>query len=191
MQCKTSHKRANRRLFVAFNKSPVNSEHPLIITDNLSNELFPERLFVPYSRQILNPRALHDRLVHELSKDLNASASAGSVYAYTDDSLPGYVEVGCISNSIEDRIIAQRRCKFETTTELDLLQRETPCHQKLERLVYTELAAYRWIMLSCKGCGKTHTEWFGIDVTTDFEVEERWGKWLALNVYVERRLDDV
>ena len=44
-------------------------------------------------------------------------------------------------------------------------------------------------MLSCRGCGKTHTQWFGIDVPTVFEVVESWGKWLALDVYTERGLD--
>ena len=44
-------------------------------------------------------------------------------------------------------------------------------------------------MLSCRGCGKTHTEWFGIEMPTVFEVVERWRKWLVLDVHMERGLD--
>ncbi len=78
-------------------------------------------------------------------------------------------------------------------TEFDPDQRKTLFQRKLEKLVHTELEAYRRKEDLCKrgkGCNvKTHTEWFEIDVRAVLEVVERWRKWIETGVYVDGKLD--
>lgn len=154
----------------------------------------PERIFLPYSTKAIQPRELHERLVQEMYKNVTKSDKAGRVYILTDYLSPGYSKVGRTGTTVRKRVADQGyKCGFDPHIEDDPYQRETVFQLKLEKLVHTELAAYRMKEDLCrrgKGCNaKTHVEWFQIDGRTIVEVVERWRNWLELGVYVEGKLD--
>lgn len=154
----------------------------------------PERMFIPYFTNAIQPPELHEKIVQEMSKDVTKSDKAGFVYILKDHLSPGYSKIGHTATTVGKRVADQGyKCGFDPGIENDPYQRDTVLRLKLERLVHTEFAACRMKEVLCrrgKGCNvKTHVEWFQIDGQTAVEAVERWRKWLELGVYVKGKLD--
>ena len=163
-------------------------------TDDLENANAPyiepnvtptDDLLAHYSQQY--PLVQLKQLLKSMRK--TTEPTSGWIYAYSRDSLPGFLKIGYTYHSVESRrrgmhpVDYRLKCWEDSCGYKPLLQFSVPipcAAERIEGLVHQTLREYRRIEKNCEKCmqreGKTgvHKEWFSIDVTMARNIVDLW-----------------
>ncbi|VUC31961.1 unnamed protein product [Clonostachys rosea] len=96
----------------------------------------------------------------------------GSLYIFTRVSSPGYVKIGWTSRKVESRLESWSRCGYEPNLVCSV--QDIPYAQRAETLIHYELVAEWRAERRCRGCGKSHREWFEINKERATRVVTDW-----------------
>ena len=88
----------------------------------------------------------------------------GYLYVYWNKANFGYHKIGYSCDDVRIRLEKwQTQCKH-SAQQLCCTLVEVPNVKRLERLVHAELKDYRVEEKCCRGCKKSHKEWFNVDL---------------------------
>lgn len=100
----------------------------------------------------------------------------GSLYIFTRTSSPGYVKIGWTSREVGSRLKIWSRCGYEPNLVFSV--HDVPYAQRAETLTHYELATEWRAERSCKGCGKSHREWFEVSQERAAQVVADWAEFM-------------
>ncbi|CAH0046435.1 unnamed protein product [Clonostachys solani] len=100
----------------------------------------------------------------------------GSLYIFTRVSSPGYVKIGWTSREVEGRLESWARCGYEPNLVFSV--QNVPYAQRAETLTHYELATEWRAERRCKGCGKSHREWFEVSQERATQVVAEWAEFM-------------
>lgn len=125
-----------------------------------------------------------------MSRDLTKrELGTGLIYIFWLKGNFGYVKIGKTSENPQKRLKQwTRACKetFElhpSSYDIELVQ--IPHVYRVETLIHTELKYYRAKVENCKGCGKSHNEWFKVSEEFAKKIFHKWSKWIQSTPYEE------
>jgi hypothetical protein len=156
--------------------------------------------FLPYRPKSYSKISTPDAIRATLTKKLNPSdLKSGFIYLYWFPGNFGYVKIGMTTRSIQIRLEEWiRQCGHDASScgqEVDIWNQlegmqhaaAVPHVKRVETLVHAELRDVRFKEVGCKGpkCGRTHKEWFKVDVEHAKKVVGKWSNWVGGKPYEE------
>ncbi|CAG9986431.1 unnamed protein product [Clonostachys byssicola] len=115
------------------------------------------------------------KLLSPLVKDRFArDFKTGSLYIFSRNSSPGYVKIGWTSLEVEGRLESWSRCGYKPNLVFSV--HDIPYAQRAETLTHYELATEWRAERMCKGCGKSHKEWFEVSQERATQVVADWAE---------------
>ena len=109
----------------------------------------------------------------------------GYLYVYWNKANFGYYKIGYSCDDVSIRLKKwQTQCKH-SAQQLCCTLDKVPNVKRLERLVHAELNDYRVEEKCCRGCRKSHREWFKVDLKLIKKSIRFWTDWLMKGQYEE------
>lgn len=146
----------------------------------------PESFF-----QTTTPDAIRAALIKNLT---SSDLKAGFIYLYWFPGNFGYVKIGMTTRSIQKRLEEwARQCGHDASPayaeQLEGMQHAVavPHVRRVETLVHAELREVRYKEVGCRECGKTHREWFRVDLASAKRVVGKWRDWVGGRPYEEMK----
>ena len=107
----------------------------------------------------------------------------GYLYVYWNRANFGVYKIGYSCVDVKLRLRRwQTQCKH-TAQGLYWTPVEVPNVRRLERLVHAELKDYRVEEKCCRGCKKSHKEWFNVDLKLIVKCIKFWTAWVRKEQY--------
>ncbi|KAK4169583.1 T5orf172 domain-containing protein [Cladorrhinum sp. PSN259] len=100
----------------------------------------------------------------------------GSVYIFDRDSSPGHVKIGWTARSVSRRIEGWSECGY--TPNLLFSVDNVPHAKRVETLTHYELIKEWRRERMCKGCEKSHEEWFEVSKERAEQVLGSWAEFM-------------
>lgn len=100
----------------------------------------------------------------------------GSLYIFTRVSSPGYVKIGWTSREVKGRLESWSRCGYKPNLVFKV--HDIPYAQRAETLTHYELKKEWRAERMCKGCGKSHREWFEVSQERATQVVADWAEFM-------------
>ncbi|KAF2191822.1 DUF1766-domain-containing protein [Zopfia rhizophila CBS 207.26] len=142
----------------------------------------------PYRPNSTRSRPVSDVLQEVVEQKLGSlSLKRGFIYIFWLKGVFGYVKIGFAADP-EKRLKGWNKgCKetyefHEASYKNELI--EVPHVHRVERLIHTELKDAR-MQMKCKGCDKTHREWFQVTEAHAIKVFQKWKDWILQHPYEE------
>jgi T5orf172 domain len=141
--------------------------------------------FEPYQPKSIANHSVREVLRSLLLKPLSdRETSPGSIYMYWYPGNFGYVKIGTTCGDPEKRLGAwERKCKHP----IERLNGDlgTVAHVfRVEALIHAELKGLRFREVKCRGCKKSHIEWFRVTPELARCVYMKWADLMAIEPYV-------
>lgn len=109
---------------------------------------------------------------------------SGYIYVYWNQATFGVMKIGSTSKNVDERLKEwERQCNHiaEEQYRSSVLVRNV---ERVERLIHADLKDYRVFEPACRGCWKSHIEWFtGVDIEVVREKIEFWSQWASNKPY--------
>jgi len=123
---------------------------------------------------------LRDVLTRPLTKrELNA----GCIYMYWFPGNFGYLKIGKTNGYAGNRLEQwHRQCKH-IVESVDTKLGAVAHVFRVEALVHAELKDVRYREVNCRGCGKSHIEWFRETIQHARRVFDKWAGWMKTEPY--------
>lgn len=114
---------------------------------------------------------------------LKSETKQGFLYVFWRRGNFGLIKIGYTTCTTDKRLGQwQRQCGGEIEdchTEDHSSQVRVRNVRRLESLVHAELKDYRKLQLNCRGCHKSHREWFDVDIALAHKVVDKWTNWFS------------
>jgi hypothetical protein len=140
-------------------------------TDGSSSSTTVQPVYDCFKRYENDPKdSVHSTLTTPLSaKD----PRRGQVYCFTRASHPGYVKIGYTSRPVELRMDEWSDCNPDAELQMHV---SVAFPERIERLIHLQMAKHRYKIVRCANCGKTHHEWFKVELEHARGVIEDWAE---------------
>ncbi|KAL4875607.1 meiotically up-regulated gene 113-domain-containing protein [Aspergillus karnatakaensis] len=153
--------------------------------------------FVPYISTVDNHLPVSERLRKILTTPLTPGdvSRQGLMYIYQCQGKFGHFKIGYTIN-VRARLQGwEKQCGRDLWCYFPLKDPDTTpvLHiNRVEKLIHTELAAYRRQEMRCAAqtCGKKHIEWFEVGEEIATKVVKRWMEWMREGPYEPRKGSD-
>ena len=144
--------------------------------------------FVPYGRPGRLKMRLGDWVQIQISRELTKirDQEDGYIYVYWNEATFGTKKIGFTTGDVALRLQGWETSCKHVAKELYRSAHRIPHVHRLEQIIHAELSDYRVREPHCRGCGKSHNEWFeDLPDETYRPLIERWTKWMMERPYEE------
>ena len=144
--------------------------------------------FVPYGRPGRLKMRLCDWVQIHISRELTKilDQKDGYIYVYWNEAVFGAKKIGFTTGDVALRLQGWETTCKHVAKELYRSAHRIPHVHRLEQIIHAELSDYRVREPHCRGCGKSHNEWFK-DLPDEVyrPLIEKWTKWIMEKPYEE------
>lgn len=146
--------------------------------------------FLPYRSPELAKMTVSRFVEQQATKPFNVNLDSskelgkGFLYVYWNAATFGVRKIGSTINDVNDRLKQwERDCKHVAIKQYSS-PRKVRHVAKVEQLIHADLSDYRVFEPACRGCLRSHNEWFsGLSLPLIIRRIEAWSQWINKKPY--------